>query len=288
MTVGAPTAGIVLGPQREAMLRAGAKLERGDVMMELLPLPPDSELRAAREEMAVREAELNVARARAERAGQLFDGRSGVRSRSNRRKRIWCAPKLRTRRAVPASAAAGRRRERADADHPSQSAAGRTGRAARGLRAARPGGCAAFRRARAGAPLGARAGVLVGSNATMPSAGHRNASRLLVRAGGRVSAAGRRSTERERPRSIDLFYELDNSDGAFRAGQRVQVSVGLRESGEHLVVPWSAVLQDIHGGSWVYVQTRAPRLRTDAHRRCSRSRATWPCSRGTRARHARS
>ena len=37
----------------------------------------------------------------------------------------------------------------------------------------------------------------------------------------------------------------------------MQVNVDLKASGEHLVVPWSAVLQDIHGGSWVYVQ-RAP------------------------------
>ena len=33
----------------------------------------------------------------------------------------------------------------------------------------------------------------------------------------------------------------------------------MRESGEQLVVPWSAILQDIHGGSWLYVQTE-PRV----------------------------
>ena len=77
MTVAAPTAGIVLGPERGAMLPAGAKLEARRRRMELLPLPPDSELLAAREDIAVREAELNVARARAERAAQLLTGRSG-------------------------------------------------------------------------------------------------------------------------------------------------------------------------------------------------------------------
>ena len=95
MTVAAPTAGIVLGPQREAMLPAGAKLEGGDVVMELLPLPPDGELLAAREDIAVRESELNVARARAERAAQLLPAAPAVKSNSRRRSRSSCGPKLR-------------------------------------------------------------------------------------------------------------------------------------------------------------------------------------------------
>jgi multidrug efflux pump subunit AcrA (membrane-fusion protein) len=55
--------------------------------------------------------------------------------------------------------------------------------------------------------------------------------------------------------TVDLFYELPNSDGALRPGQRLGVALPLRAEEESLVVPWSAVLHDIHGGTWVYEAT---------------------------------
>ncbi len=58
--------------------------------------------------------------------------------------------------------------------------------------------------------------------------------------------------------SVDLFYELDNADGRYRPGQRVGVSIPLRDDARKedrppLVVPWSAVVLDVQGGTWVYV-----------------------------------
>lgn len=52
--------------------------------------------------------------------------------------------------------------------------------------------------------------------------------------------------------SVDLFYELQNMDGALRLGQRVGATVPLREDEESLVVPFSAVVHDVQGGTWVY------------------------------------
>jgi RND family efflux transporter MFP subunit len=54
--------------------------------------------------------------------------------------------------------------------------------------------------------------------------------------------------------TVDLFYELDNARGALRPSERVRVTVPLREDEESLVVPWSAVTFDVHGGAWVYVK----------------------------------
>ena len=54
---------------------------------------------------------------------------------------------------------------------------------------------------------------------------------------------------------MDLMYAADNPGGALRLGQKVEVSVPLRDSGDSLVVPWSAVIHDIHGGTWVYQRT---------------------------------
>jgi len=77
--------------------------------------------------------------------------------------------------------------------------------------------------------------------------------------------------------TVDLFYSLTNwnSDDArwraaeaavgfglpaldrtrFRPGERVGVATALRDPADSLTVPWSAVVIDIYGGTWVYEQT---------------------------------
>ena len=55
--------------------------------------------------------------------------------------------------------------------------------------------------------------------------------------------------------TVDLFYEVSNSNHEWQLGQKVQVVVPLKQSGEGLIVPWSAVVFDIYGGTWVYEQT---------------------------------
>ncbi len=52
--------------------------------------------------------------------------------------------------------------------------------------------------------------------------------------------------------TVDLFYEVANDDGQLRAGQKVTVTLPLKGRDESLVIPWAAVLFDIHGGNWVY------------------------------------
>ncbi len=52
--------------------------------------------------------------------------------------------------------------------------------------------------------------------------------------------------------TVDWYY-APPADTALRAGERVAVEIpALEKSDEHLVVPFSAVLHDIHGGQWVY------------------------------------
>jgi RND family efflux transporter MFP subunit len=55
--------------------------------------------------------------------------------------------------------------------------------------------------------------------------------------------------------TVDLFYELEGPLDALRPGQRVSVTIPLRSESESLVVPWSAVVHDVQGGTWVYEQT---------------------------------
>lgn len=52
--------------------------------------------------------------------------------------------------------------------------------------------------------------------------------------------------------SADVYYEVENREGQFRPGQKINANLPLRGEPESLVVPWSAVVVDINGGTWVY------------------------------------
>jgi hypothetical protein len=54
--------------------------------------------------------------------------------------------------------------------------------------------------------------------------------------------------------TVDFFYEVirNKSAAPLHIGQRVQVRISLTTAKDSLVVPWSAVVHDINGGSWVY------------------------------------
>lgn len=78
----------------------------------------------------------------------------------------------------------------------------------------------------------------------------------------RPGAASKRARPVEAPPSanllagtVDLYYELANVEGTLAPGQRVGVTVPLIGEAENLTLPWSAVIHDIHGGTWVYEMT---------------------------------
>ncbi len=52
-----------------------------------------------------------------------------------------------------------------------------------------------------------------------------------------------------------LYYEIDNEGGLLRSGQKVSVTLTLNSSGESLAVPYSSILYDFQGGTWVYVKS---------------------------------
>ncbi len=57
--------------------------------------------------------------------------------------------------------------------------------------------------------------------------------------------------------TADLYYALPNHKQALRPGQRVGVTLAARGLESGLVIPWSAVLHDIQGATWVYENTAA-------------------------------
>ncbi len=55
--------------------------------------------------------------------------------------------------------------------------------------------------------------------------------------------------------TVDLYYRIENADGQLRPGQRVGVTVFLKEEHDVLTVPFGAVVRDFEGGAWVYTTT---------------------------------
>ncbi len=54
--------------------------------------------------------------------------------------------------------------------------------------------------------------------------------------------------------TVDVFYQVSNPNGKFRPNQRVGVEIPLIKQTDGNVVPWSAILRDVHGNSWVYAK----------------------------------
>ena len=59
------------------------------------------------------------------------------------------------------------------------------------------------------------------------------------------------------PESVtaDLFYELSNTDLSYRPGQKVSVILTLKDTQASLVAPYSSILYDMYGSTWVYQNT---------------------------------
>lgn len=55
--------------------------------------------------------------------------------------------------------------------------------------------------------------------------------------------------------TVDLFYELKSPEKWIRPGHKVAVTLPLQSESVYRTIPWSAVVFDIYGGSWVYQRT---------------------------------
>ena len=52
--------------------------------------------------------------------------------------------------------------------------------------------------------------------------------------------------------TADLYFALKEGETTFQPGQRVGVAIPTSDSGKTLAVPWSSIITDINGGTWVY------------------------------------
>ncbi|MDF1660771.1 MAG: efflux RND transporter periplasmic adaptor subunit [Planctomycetota bacterium] len=57
--------------------------------------------------------------------------------------------------------------------------------------------------------------------------------------------------------TVTLFFELDNKTKTFRPNQRVWIELPVKEQALYQTIPYSAILYDMNGGSWVYHKTKS-------------------------------
>ncbi len=260
--VAAPSAGVVLAPKDRSLPLAGARLARGQAVLRFLPLPADKDLTAARNDLAVKEAQLEAASAKARRASELLQDKASS-EKAVEEAKVELA-------AAEAAAKAARARWQLLGAGPGdgpvddlstlvlvspvegvlESIGVAAGQAV-------PAGTALFEVADVD-PVWVRVPVYVGDAASVDPA----AAAAVSIFGRSAAAAVLQASPVSGPplsdantASSDLYYELRNRDGALRLGQKVAATLVMKEAAEALAVPAAAVLYDMQGGTWVYVRS---------------------------------
>jgi RND family efflux transporter MFP subunit len=245
--VAAPLAGTVLAPASGAVPTPGVRVARGQAILRLRPLPGAVDLAAAQER-------LEVARARARRAEQLLEaGATSERAVEDARAELAAAESTARALAPTADTGAGGLLVLASPDDGVMGA----------VRVA-PGQSVA-----AATPLfdvvprdqlWVRVPVYVGDLGAVDAA----AGAVIRALGAPPGTRGRTARPVQGPPTADplaatsdLFFAVANADGSLRPGERVEVELRLRQPEAVRVVPWSAVVYDVDGGTWVYEATAA-------------------------------
>ena len=275
VTIVAPVQGTLRGG---ANITAGQRVRQGQTLYQLVPLPAERDLLTLNQGTAQARTQLQVAQARLSRAEELLADRAGsVRARDDARADVALA-------------------QRALAD----------ARARQGAMSGNPGGgqslpikaplsgvvqrvsvapgsvvtantvlveLAALNKVWVRVPLFVGDLRRVGNDQTVtvrPLNGGPARQARPVEAPLLSATAGPAGTAPAGTGTADVFYELDNTDEAFRPGERVAVDVQLGNAASGatngatgtaantpaLTIPAAALLYDASGGQWVYVRTK--------------------------------
>ncbi len=260
--IAAPAAGMVLKAKAGPGAQAGRMVKKGEEILQLMFLPPERDLIGAREELSVRQMQMDVAQAKADRAKQLLASKAVSQKEYEEAQVEWAKAKG----ALLAAQARLNLLSGTELDATAGSlstivlespfdgvllrifvAPGQTV----------PSSTPLFEVARQN-PLWVRVPVYVGdlstieleTDATVQSFG---AAPQTARLKGKPVQGPPLSDASSA--SADLFFEIPNPDHAFRIGQKVSVSLVRKSADDSLIVPASAILYDIDGGNWVYTRT---------------------------------
>jgi RND family efflux transporter MFP subunit len=261
IVLSAPVTGRLSGPASGAVPVAGASVKGGEELFRLYPIPSERELLQIRAEVAQAEIRHAAAAKRAARAEQLLKDKAGS-VRANEEAQAELAS---------ATTALESARERLEL---LTRASDRAPQSLTPVVIAAPlAGVVTEVHARAGQNVSAGSPIVRIVNATqvwvrvpvyvgeLSMLDTRQTAHVQVALDSEIKG-GLPARPVQAPPSAnagaataDLYYQVSNEAGVLRPKQRVGVAIPLRETEQALVVPWAAVLYDIHGGAWVYVQS---------------------------------
>jgi RND family efflux transporter MFP subunit len=259
VTVTAPKAATILAPEAGRIPAVGARVRKEQPLLRLVVLPAEGDMARAREEVAVAEARLTNARHQARRAEELFEQGVGSEKASQdaNEELIKAEAVLRTAQAQLDVLLTGQTRTDPTDLTPITLTAPERGVIRQVLVSAGQtvsDGTALMEIVKVN-PLWVRVPVYVGDISKIDSKAQAWISDPGASSGGeRFPATPLPSvpTADAASSSADLYYRVANPGEILRPGQRVRVALALEADASGLVVPWSAVLHDIYGGTWVY------------------------------------
>jgi len=259
--VAAPVAGAVLKSKGGKVLSAGQFVKRGQEILRLLLLPPEKDMLGASEELAVKQKQFTVAQAKANRAEQLLPNRA-ISEKAFEEAQVELT---RAKAALNVATARLNLLSNTDIDAAAGSLStlvlespidGVLQRIFVAPGQTVPASTILFEVAGMN-PVWVRVPVYVGDLAKIDL----QKDVAVKPLGTNQSAAFFKAKPVQGPplsdansASADLFFEVSNKDRLFRIGQKVSVSLMKKSPEESLIVPWSAILYDIHGGNWVYTK----------------------------------
>jgi len=266
VTISAPLSGTLLPAQNSSAITAGQQVTSGQPLYRLLLALPDKDLLSVQEEISHWKIEFDLAQAKAKRAQQLLDDKAG----SARDLEDAQAQVARTRVSLETAQARLELLRKGDLDS-----------AAEGLSSliikspmdgiiqaihAAPGqtvtGTTALLEIAGTDPVWIKVPVYVGDLVVIDTTKSARVHSLADYAGAETQTAEPVAAPLSaNPESVtlDLFYQLPNTDLSYRPGQKVSVTLTLKGTEENLVVPYSSILYDMYGSSWVYQNTE-PRV----------------------------
>lgn len=257
----APLAGVVLAPPG-LLPQAGMHVRKGQVVFRLLPLPNNSDILGTPEEVKLKKMQLEVATAKAQRAQQLLQDKAGsVKSMEEAQAELAAAEA-----AFKTAEARLHLSNNATADSAVLASVAMTLASPFGgiiqkinvtPRQTVAAGSELFEVV-SQSPIWVRVPIYTGDLTAIDEQ-----QSTQVEALGYASGAMQRAAKPVQgpPRgnanaaSADLFFEMSNDDNGFHVGEKVRVAIARKSTEENLIVPFSAILYDIHGGTWVYVKT---------------------------------
>lgn len=262
--VSAPVAGTILYSNNVRKSLAGRTVKKGQEVMRLLLMPPEKDALSAREEVSVKEIEYNVALAKAQRAEQLYKDRAISEKLLQESQAALVAAKA----ALNGAKARLNLLDGTVLDSTSSNfsamilEAPYNGVLQRVLIASGQKVAAATPLFEVAAlnPLWLRVSVYVGDLVKI----NRSADILISPLGNNLNDIEIKAKPINGPplsdpamASSDLYYEVMNEEGKLRIGQKVMAFLPLISKERNVIIPSSAVIYDMYGGSWIYVK-KAP------------------------------